>query len=224
MTEFIDAYMPEEIPGYPCVSAPRFKTSIRVNASGKENANQEWEHPLRKFILPDGIRDWDAVLGLNKMWYITAGPFKHFPWRDPLDCASIDLAVPNEVEADLIARLSMTDQTLGTGDGFTTSFQIFKTYTYGGETYDRSIHLPVTSTLLVSVNGVLKTQGADYTATRPGGAITFAVPPPNGHLVKAGFLFDNEVRFESDDSLETAVRTWQAAGFADITLLEVPPC
>lgn len=217
---FLDIYMPTNVPGYPCVSAPRTRTTIQVNASGKERRNQEWEHPLHTFIMPEGIRDWATVQSLGKMWKITAGPFNSFAWRDPLDFSSGDLVVPNPA-TDPVP--TMTDQTLGTGDGFTDSFQLVKRYSYGGNNYDREIHLPVLSTVVVAVDGVLVAD-TDYTVSRPGGVITFDTPPPNNDVVTAGFLFDNEVRFESDDAFEGILKTWQAGGFADLTLVEVRPC
>jgi uncharacterized protein (TIGR02217 family) len=217
---FLDAYMPPEVPGYPCVSAPRTNTSIQVNAGGGEHRNQNWEHPLHRFVLPEGVRNWTVVLGLGKMWRITAGPYKSFAWRDPLDFSSGDLPVPNP-ETDPVP--TMTDQALGTGDGFTQAFQLTKRYTYGGENYDRLIHLPVLSTVVVADNGVL-VSASDYTVTRPGGVVTFDTPPLAGHVLTAGFLFDVEVRFESDDAFEGVLRTWQAGGFSDITLIEVRPC
>lgn len=225
---FLDIYMPEEVPGYPCISAPRTKTSINLNSSGKERRNQEWEHPLHTFILPEAIaRDGNVMNDLKAHWLITKGPFYSWPWRDPLDKATID-CIPNEPDEDLADRIAETDQPLGTGTGFTDSFQLIKTYTRGGETYDRIIHLPVldlegSSTVIVADNGVV-VPDTDYTVSRPGGVITFDTPPLNGHAITAGFLYDNEVRFESDDSFEGILRTWQKAGFADLTLVEVRPC
>lgn len=217
---FLDTYMPDEIPGYPCVSSPRFKTTITSDWGGSEGRNQEWEHPLFKFVLPQGVRHWSAVQGLSKMWKVTAGPFHTFPWRDPLDFSSADLVIPNP-ETDPVP--SITDQAIGTGDGIADTFQLVKTYTYGSGSYERTIHLPVLSTVVIANNGVL-VDPADYTVTRPGGAVQFDVPPANGHAITAGFLFDVEVRFESDDAFEGILQTWQAGGFADITLIEVRPC
>jgi uncharacterized protein (TIGR02217 family) len=96
-------------------------------------------------------------------------------------------------------------------------------YSYGGETYVLLIHLPVLATVVVANNGVLVDPG-DYTVTRPGGIVTFDTPPVAGHTLTAGFLFDVEVRFESDDAFEGVLRTWQMGGFSDITLIEVRPC
>jgi uncharacterized protein (TIGR02217 family) len=60
--------------------------------------------------------------------------------------------------------------------------------------------------------------------TRPGGEIVFDTPPADDVSITAGFLFDVEVRFESDDAFESILRTYQVGGFADITLIEVRPC
>lgn len=221
---FLDIYMPDEVPGYPCVSAPRTKTSIQVSAGGGEHRNQEWEHPLFRFVLPEGIREWPVVQALSKMWRVTAGPYRSFAWRDPLDFASGDLAVPNP-EEDPVPGL--TDQEIGVADGFTDSFQLVKTYTYGGETYDRLIHLPVLDTVVIAIDGVV-VDPTDYAVSRPGGVVTFNVPPPipedDPGIITAGFLFDVEVRFESDEAFEGILQTWQAGGFADLTLVEVRPC
>lgn len=219
---FIDEYLPAKVPGMPCISAPRFKTTINVNAGGKERRNQEWQHPLHRYVLPEAIaRKWEEVgEDLAKHWRIMRGPLHSFPFRDPLDFASCDLVRPNQVPT-----VGMTDQYIGTADGFTDRFQLVKTYSVGGETYDREIHLPVVSSVLVARNGVL-VPNTDYTVTRPGGEIVFTVPPPLGGsgIITAGFRFDVEVRFESDDAFEGILRATRAAGFADLTLVEVRPC
>ncbi len=224
MTDFIDQYLPEEVPGYPCVSAPRTKTTIQVTAGGNERRNQDWEHPLHRFILPEAAgRQWEVLEALKKHWLIMGGPFHSFPFYDPLDFASIDLVKPN-----LTPTISMTDQYIGTADGFTDTFQLVKTYSVGPETYDRTIYLPVLDSVVVAIDGVL-VPDTDYTVTRPGGAIQFDTPPPDATIddpgiITAGFLFDVEVRFESDDAFEGILRTYQVGGFADIVLIEVRPC
>jgi uncharacterized protein (TIGR02217 family) len=220
---FIDEYMPEEVPGYPCISAPRFKTTIQVNAGGNERRNQEWEHPLHQFILPEAVaRDTSVVNRLRSHWFITKGPYHSFPWRDPMDKASVD-HIPNLPDDDLEDMISETDQYVGTTDGFTDTFQLVKSYSVSGNIYDRKIYLPVVDTVLVAIDGVL-VDDSTYTVSRPGGEITFDTPPADDGIITAGFLFDVEVRFESDEVFEGIVRTWQAGGFSDLTLIEVRPC
>lgn len=220
MSGFIDIYLPVGVPGYPCISVPRTKTTIQVSSSGKERRNQEWAHPLHRFILPEGVRQWSVVQDLGKMWKITAGPAYSFAFSDPLDFASCDLAKPN-----LEPVVDMEDQLIGTADGFTDTFQLVKTYSVGGNIYDRNIHLPVLDSVLIARDGVL-IDDDNYTVTRPGGKVQFDVPPGLGGagLITAGFLFDCEVRFESDETLEGILRTYQVGGFADINLTEVRPC
>jgi uncharacterized protein (TIGR02217 family) len=219
---FIDEYLPDEVPGFPCMASPRFKTTIQVNAGGGERRNQEWEHPLHLYTLPEAVaRQWDAVEVLKKHWLIMRGPFHTFPFYDPFDFASSDLATPNTEPT-----VTMTDQLVGTADGFTDTFQLVKTYSVGSETYDRTIHLPILDSVLVAIDGVL-IPDTDYTVTRPGGEIVFDVPPPltaGADIITAGFLFDVEVRFESDDVLGSIMRTTTVGGFADLTLVEVRPC
>lgn len=218
---FLDIYMPEGVPGYPCISAPRTKTTIQVNAGGNERRNQDWDHPLHSYILPEAIaRQWAVVEDLKKHWLITKGPYYSFAWRDPLDFTSGDLDAPNPATDP---TPGMEDQALGIGDGFTDSFQLKKRYTYGSQNYDRTIHLPVLSSVVVAIDSVVVGEN-DYTVSRPGGVVTFDTPPTIGAEITAGFLFDVEVRFESDDAFEGILRSWQAGGFADITLIEVRPC
>jgi uncharacterized protein (TIGR02217 family) len=137
--------------------------------------------------------------------------------------ASIDLRIPDEPVAQLLGRLSATDQQLGTGTDFTDAFQLVKTYALGPETYERPIYLPVLSSVRVAANGI-EVPATDYTVSRPGGVITFDTPPLAGVVITAGFIFDVEVRFESDDAFEAILRTYAIGGFADITLIELRPC
>jgi uncharacterized protein (TIGR02217 family) len=218
MAEFVDIYLPEKVRGVGFFASPRFKTTIQVNAGGGERANQEWEHPLHKFFTPEGVREWSVVQELKDHWLITAGPFKHFPLRDPMDFASCALVRPNTAPT-----VSMTDQHIGFGDGFTDSYQLVKTYSRGGETYTRNITLPVLSTVLVAIDGVL-VDDADYTVSRPGGVISFDVPPEDGVTITAGFLFDCRVRFENDEVFEGIMRAIKQAGFAELTFIEAKPC
>jgi uncharacterized protein (TIGR02217 family) len=221
---FVDQYMPAKVPGTPCVSAPRTKTTINMDSGGHEQRNQEWEHPLMKFVLPEAVaRDWDTVQELMKHWRVMAGPWRSWPWRDPLDFASCDLDKPNKLPPP-----SATDQQLGIGDGITETFQLVKRYTLGSESYVRTIHLPVLASLVIAIDGAI-VDPSTYAVSRPGGVVTFDTAPAAPYLghaqvITAGFLFDCEVRFESDDAMEAILRAHRAAGFADLTLIEVRPC
>ena len=220
---FRDVYLPDDIPGYGWVSGPRFKTTIQVSSGGGERPNQEWEHPLHRFVLPEAVaRDSAMINSLKDHWLIMAGPFYFWPCADPLDKASI-AHEPNIFDSELELLIGETDQFIDFGDGFSDSFQLIKTYSRGGFTYSRIIQFPVVNTVLVAVDGVL-VDPSNYTVTRQGGIITFDTPPADDAMITAGFLFDVPVRFESDDAIEQIVRTWRTGGASDITLIEVRPC
>lgn len=217
MSRFIDEYPPGPMNSYDWVTAPKTQTQITVTASGSESANKLWKHPRRRFNSPQGIREFDVVQAIMDHWLVMGGPFQTFPLRDPLDFASCALLYPNEAPP-----IAMTDQVLGVGDGFATSFKLTKAYRRGATSYTRRIYLPVTDSVIVGVGGIAQPSG--WSVTRDGGVVTFDAAPADGLQVTAGFLFDCEVRFEDDDSYQSFVRAWRLGGFADISLVEVPPC
>lgn len=216
MSRFIDEYAPKEMPGFPCISSPRWSTGIVQVDSGAEQVNQRWEHPLYRFTLPEAVRDHEVFEAVKDHWLTMRGPAYTWPFRDPLDFASVPLELPNHEPT-----VSATDQQIGIGDGAVTQFQLTKTYARGSQSYTRRIHLPIVDSLLVSVAG---TPTEDFTVTRPGGVVELSTPPSPGQIVRWGGLFDVEVRFESDDSFDGIVRTFGVGGFADIPLVEVRSC
>ena len=220
MTRFVDEYLDNQVPGYPCVSSPRWSTEIVQVDSGRESVNQRWAHPLMKFTLPEAVRDMSIFNAVRDHWLVMRGPVYTWPWRDPLDFASVSLAIPNEVPV-----ITGTDQVIGTGDGVTTSFQLTKTYAVGTQTYSRKITLPILDTVIVTIDNVVIDE-SEYTVSRPGGVITFdsTSTPAVGEVVRAGFLFDVEVRFEDDLSFDGIVQAFGLGGFADITLIETRSC
>lgn len=219
MARFVDEYLDDCVPGYPTLSSPRFSTSLVSVDSGAEQANQRWEHPLNKYTLPEAVRSMEVFNAVRDHWLVMRGPAHTWPFRDPLDFASIALARPNTAPT-----ITMTDCVLGTGDGVTRAFQITKTYARGAQTYTRNIKLPVVSSVLVAVtngSGVPTLVASGYSVSRPGGVITFDAAPIAGRLISCGYLFDVPVRFEADDSFDGIVRTFGVSGFSDLTFSEV---
>lgn len=219
---FVDEYISDCVPGYPCLSSPRWSTSITGVDSGAEQVNQRWEHPLHRFVLPQAVREQEVFEGIRDHWLVMRGPAHTWPFRDPLDFASLALPSPNE--APTVTGL---DQVCGTGDGATLIFQLKKTYTRGVQTYTRNIIHPIVSSVIVTVAGAdpaTFSPAMTYTVNRLTGEITFSYAPSPGQIVRAGYLFDVEVRFESDDAFDGILQTFGLGGFADITLVEVRPC
>jgi len=222
----IDAYPPASVMKFGFVSTPRFSTSITAVASGAERRNRNWAHPLHTFTAPEAIECHEDLVALHNLWMVTAGPLHTFPFRDPLDFASRDLQAAGEEPT-----VGPTDQILAIADGSQTEFQLVRRYIFGDQTYDREITLPVVDSVVVALDAlppedVPGFNGGPYewTVDRTTGVVTFDHPPVAGMVVSAGFLFDVEVRFESDDSYDGIVRSWKVSGHADLVFVEVRPC
>ena len=229
MARFKDEYLSRRVVGYPVEVSPNFSTQLVAVDSGAEQANRRWLDPLRSINIPDGVRDHATFEDLKAHWLIMGGPAHTWPWRDPTDFASVELEEVNKVPT-----VAIDDQQLGTGDGVTTDFQLKKRYTSGLFTYDRDIYFPVASTVVVGIappgSPLSITPLGDFspaitfTVSRPGGIVSFSSPPPSGYTLTAGFLFDIQVRYESDDTFRGIMRTLAVSGFADIPLMEVRYC
>ena len=224
MTRFKDEYIPSAVLGYPARVAPRFSTDLAQSDSGSEQANRNWTNPLRSVSIPEGVRDQATFESLKAHWLVMGGPAHTFPFRDPTDFASVALTRINHAPT-----LSRIDQPLspGTGDGFNRTFQLIKRYTVGSQTYDRTIYLPVVSSILLGVNGVDPSAASPAlvaTVTRYAGTVTFDIAPDPGDLLTWGGLFDIETRYEGDDVFDGIMRTFGVAGFADVPLQEVRFC
>jgi uncharacterized protein (TIGR02217 family) len=226
MSGFRDVYLPDQVRGFPFVSSPRFNTTITTIASGAEQRNQNWVHPLHRFSAPEGVKCHEAIEDLRDHWMIMRGPAFSFPFRDPMDFASRHL-----VKANLEPSLFITDQVIGIGDDVTRTFQLKKTYTRDAYSYERPIYLPVVETVILGINAVAiadvaPISGGPYTAdvVRDGGEVIFDHAPRAGDVITAGFLFDVEIRFEGDDALDAVVQSFQTSGFADLSFWEVRHC
>lgn len=218
MSRFKDIYAPLDMVSAPCISSPRWSTQLVMTNGGDEQANSQWSHPLWRFQFPEVIREQSTFADVRNHWLIMRGPFHTFPFRDPMDFASVELDAPNEEPT-----VDDLDQVIGTGDGSEQDFQLVKTYAIGDEEYARDIILPVADSVVVAVDGVPVGESAFY-VTRPGGVLHLDVPPGVGQIVTAGFLFDVLVRFAADDIFGGIIQKNGIAGYQDLELLEVRYC
>ncbi|OYW98515.1 MAG: hypothetical protein B7Z15_22050 [Rhizobiales bacterium 32-66-8] len=136
------------------------------------------------------------------------GRLHGFLWRDGLDFSS-NGGVPTAL-----------DQTLGTGDGTRTSFQLSKRYGAAFDPYLRPITRPVAGSVRVAVAGVELMSG--WSVDVASGVIGFSAPPAPGAAVTAGFLFDVPVRFDTD-RLDVELTSFDGAEAPSIPLLEIVP-
>lgn len=170
---------------------PIFSTDVVRFGNGLEYRNQNWNRPLYRYNIQYRAKTRAEALEVYEFFLARQGRFEGFRAKDLWDFTSATNGRDNQ---------SQTDQTIGTGDGSTTDFQLIKTYTQGSATQVRTILKPVVGTDLVEVDGVLQTGGGtDYTLDTTTGIISFNSPPADTLVIKAGFQFDVPVRFDTDE-------------------------
>lgn len=191
------------------------RVSIVEASSGYERRSAEWDGSIREYDIASGVReiaadDIDAArLAMSRVVSFrnaVGGPLIGFRFEDPFDRTSAE---------DGISDPAPDDQVLGEGDGVTTAYQLRKgdaVETIEGDGIEagslvrwRRILKPVPGTVGVMVGGDVLSSG--YAVDARTGIVTFAVPPPAGELVRAGFRFDVPVRFR-DAKLTFRLENW----------------
>ena len=192
-------------------SAPSFSTDITVGKNGQEVRNANWEDAKWEFNAKYLIRSRDDAYTLYKFFLNCYGRETAFLVQDAFDYK--------------IPQTGATFQSIGTGNGVATTFQIKKTYVDDfSNTYSRNIYRPsaTTSDLAVKVNNVLKTYTTHYTYSATTGIITFLTAPPNGHDVSITLArFNVFARFDIDKfPIDTIL--WVINSGVDYSLEQLP--
>ncbi|MEP1612662.1 MAG: DUF2460 domain-containing protein [Roseobacter sp.] len=204
----LDIQFPHDI-AQGCQAILERRDEVVKLANGFEETNQRWTHARRSWNAGLAVRSEADLSRVIEIFEEVRGRANSFRFRDWLDWRSAPAGQP----------ITNTDQTLGTGDGVETRFQVAKRYGVINP-YDRPIALPNIGTLMVAIDGVPNT---DWSLSTVGGVITFDTPPPATATLTAGFTFDVPVRFDQAMlSLEWAYFTESGgSGLApDIMLIE----
>jgi uncharacterized protein (TIGR02217 family) len=191
---------------------PERRTDVVLLASGHEERNSRWADSRRRYNAGSGVRSIADLQTLIGFFEERRGRLHGFRWRDRVDCTSCP---PGETPA-------ATDQTIGTGDGATASFQLVKTYGGAFLPYTRRITKPVAATVLVAVDAVAQAAGADFTLDGATGIVTFLPGriPAAGAAVTAGFEFDVPVRFDTD-RLDISLAAFTAGEAPSVPIIEI---
>ncbi len=187
---------------------PERRTQIVEMASGDEERNGSWADSRRRYDASYGIRKADDLAAVTAFFEARRGRLYGFRWKDWADYKS---GLPS-------ASLSATDQTVGTGTGAATTFQLFKRYASGAQSWTRTITKPVAGTVAMALNGV--TQITGWTVNTTTGVVTFAAAPALGVAITAGFEFDVPVRFDTD-TLDVTLDFERLGSITSIPLIEV---
>jgi len=208
MTDFHNIRSPLPL-AFGASGGPSRVTEITQLASGREHRNTPHAKSRRRYNAGAGIKTLDELHDLTAFFEARMGQLHSFRFRDPLDFKSCK---PSETP-------SATDQIIGTGDGETLGFQLIKTYQDSGGSYVRLITKPIADSLLIAINAT-EIALADYSLNDLTGEIVFNSPPDTDAVISAGFEFDVQTRFDTDQ-LDLALEAFGAGQAANIPLIEV---
>jgi uncharacterized protein (TIGR02217 family) len=191
---------------------PERRTEIVVLGSGAEERNSRWADSRRSFNAGYGVKhvdDLHAVIAFFEERRGRLHGFRFKDWSDYKSCA------PSEA-------VSALDQAIGTGDGVTAAFRLIKTYGSAYAPWARDIRKPVSGTVTVAFDGVVKTAGTHFNVDHATGIVTFTGGniPPLDAAVTAGFEFDVPVRFDAD-KLEINLSLIEAGSIPNIPIVEI---
>lgn len=191
---------------------PQRRTEIVTLGSGFEQRNARWQNSRRHYEAGYGVKNLDDLYAITAFFEERRGALFGFRFKDHLDWKSCPpLKVP-----------TAQDQSVGTGDGVTTKFNLTKTYGDGVSAYVRPIKKPVVGSLLLEVDGSAAIVGIDYSIDYITGEIDFLPGhlPAIGAAITAGYQFDVPVRFASDE-LSINLAAFEAGDIPSIPLIEV---
>lgn len=191
---------------------PERRTEIVLLGSGHEERNARWAHSRRRYDAGYGVKTLNQLHDVIQFFEERRGRLYGFRWKDRTDFKS---CAPQATPA-------AADQTIGTGDGAATAFQLRKTYGAEFAPYARDIAKPVAGTVLVAVDGVAQADGEDFVLDTTSGIVTFLPgrEPGEGLTVTAGFEFDVPVRFDTDE-LRIDLTAFEAGRIPSIPLVEI---
>lgn len=202
---FHDVRLPDDVERG-AQGGPRFKTTVTTLSSGFERRNIDWEQARGEWDVGYGIDDKASFTRLIDFFYAREGRAHGFRFKDWTD-------------------FELARQVIGATDGSNATFQIFKRYTSGAFTYDRTIKKIVAGTESVWVNNVAITEGAgasQYQLDDDTGILTLGstLAAQTGTDVEVLCEFDVPVRFDTDQ-LQISALTFDAGSIPQIPIIEL---
>jgi uncharacterized protein (TIGR02217 family) len=187
---------------------PERRTQIVELASGAEERNASWANSRRRYDVAYGIRRADDLAAVVAFFEARNGRLHGFRFKDWADFKSCP---PSQTPA-------ATNQSIGTGNGAATQFQLLKRYTSGAQSWTRAITKPVAGTVTIALNGTPQASG--WSVSTATGLVTFTTAPAAGVAITAGFEFDVPVRFDTD-TLDVTLDLERLGSITSIPLIEL---
>lgn len=207
--------------------------SVLEQDGGSQERSARWPIYRWEYEAGIGIKNLGLV---NQVYrhHLCVGPENSFPFIDPFDNSSNPTYASNGDAPPTTTPGGSLDQVIGVGDGTNATFQLIKTYTFGGRSYIRNIRKPfvgtwtnsdqstTSTTVTVSVGGVLKTLGTDFTLDTSTGVIVFQAGqiPANAAVVRASYRFYTPVFYGSGFKFQVAYSAVNAGRVPEVPLVE----
>ncbi|PWJ93519.1 uncharacterized protein (TIGR02217 family) [Mesorhizobium loti] len=198
--------------------APVSLVDIARGPTGHDQRRSRRSRRLRRCNIGKNIRTVDDVYDILSFFEVMDGPAHSFAIQNLIDYKTCKPS----------GTVTALDAAIGIGDGVNLAFQLKKQYKVTKVdasviAVDRTIYLPVLGTVLVAVDGVLKTEAVDYIIDYATGALTFIAghEPADTKAVTAGFAFNEKVRFDTND-LGHVMEFFRVGSVPSIPLVEVP--
>ncbi len=195
---FVETQFPTDI-SYGSSGGPEYATDVVIASSGYEQRNVNWVEARARYNVAHGVKtktQLDALIAFFRARKGRAYGFRFKDWTD----------------------YQATGESLGTGNGVKTQFQLIKNYVSGAVTETRTITKPVSGSVQVYKNAVLQSSGVSVDTTT--GVVTFTTAPASGVVVTASYQFDVPVRFDAD-RLSASLDAYGIHSWLDIPLVEV---
>ncbi|MBL8186594.1 MAG: TIGR02217 family protein [Acidobacteria bacterium] len=189
-------------------------TVIASPFSGVSQRNVNRLDPLHRYTITTALLTQAQMSALREFFHCRDGMARGFRMKDCMEFwASSDGSFASPIA---------TPNNFGTGNGSTTVFGLYKTYSSGGVTRTRRIVKPVSGSVSIYKNGVLQTLTTDYTIDYTTGIVTFTSAPTNGHALTWTGMFHIPVRFATDYFNVATNDAITAISYDNLPLLEIP--
>ncbi len=189
---------------------PERRTEIVTLGSGFEERNTPWQDSLRRFDAGLAVQSLDDIQGVIAFFEARQGQLYGFRWKDWADYKS---APPSQT-------ITNADQMLGISDGRNRNYQLVKTYTSGGQNYQRIITKPVMGTVIARAGRYPLRENIHFSVNYTTGIIRLFSTYPTNTQIKAGFEFDVPVRFDTD-RLDINIASFHAGEVPSIPVVEL---
>lgn len=161
-----------------------WRTDIVDFDTGKNQRNQVWSRPKRRWVLPYNVLLQEYRDNLIKLFGRAHGGYNIFLFEYPYDrdCALTECsitAIEAQVDFQLIKSYYISESE---------TWNENKTRIQSGDIFQPTI----------KIDGVTKTEGVDYTLNDDTGVVTFGAAPGAGKVLTANYRFYYPVRFDAD--------------------------